>query len=553
MSTAPRWFHQIGGPNALSIWSWLITLPIGLIISSVTTSPSTADWNPLVWTAVLVAVQTLLGALMWIAAVTLLPHRARPSRPALALSVFFSLGLIRVGLLEVLDPLFGPQGSSLQSRALTNVVGGTILLALIAVLVDDYRTHSEIAGQLRRAEASLKWLVEQETATLRAADLDEIARVRSQVEARLREGDSGTEHIRRISESIVRTRSHYLAETPGLDIPVHVADARSRGEIAMSVVQGLNWPHPLALALLAELLVLASVATSWSWSVAIANAVIAGLLIAGATAIARRFIPLPRAAWARPLLIVLGMALLGLGVATLSSILVSAITSPFRPALGIASTLLVVVGLGVSAWSSVTRDRQRQREVMMTAVASEAQALERIHGEVARRRASAAEFLHGPIQGQLVASALKGDSNEEALAAVEKRFAEYSTSAARWDAGEQVDELVSAWAGVMSVRVSCSSDTWKHLRRTPLTSRLLVDTLSEALTNSVRHGTIADVDVVISTKEIDGHVRISLSVRSQGTLNRGTSKGTGLARLMDRGAQITLRQVGGHVVMSALL
>lgn len=552
MSIARRWLNQIGGPNALSIWSWLITLPIGLIVSNITTSPSSGDWNPLVWSAVLLAVHALLGGLMWIAAVTLLPHRARPSRPVLAVLVFVALGLIRVGLLEVLDPLFGPQGSTLESRLLTNVIGGTILLALIAVLVDDYRTHSEIAGQLRRAEASLKWLAEQESETLRTADLDEIGQVRAQVEAQLRDGDSGAEHIRRISESIVRTRSHYLAETPSLDIHAQTADPRSRREIAMSVVQGLAWPNPIALALLVELLALASVATSWSWSVAIANAVIAGLLIAVATTMARRLVPLPRGAWARTVVIVLGMVLLAFGVSTLSSILVSAIAAPFRPALGIAATLLVVVGLGVSLWSSVTRDRQRQREVMMTAVSDEARELERIHGEVARRRASAAEFLHGPIQGQLVASALKGDSNEEALEAVEKRFAEYSASANTWDVQEQVDELISAWAGVMSVKVTCSADTWDRLRRTPLTSRLLVDTLSEAVTNSVRHGVVSDIDVTIDITGEDSRERVRLTVSSLGTLTNGIGNGTGLARLADRGALITLEQVDERVVTQAL-
>jgi signal transduction histidine kinase len=105
----------------------------------------------------------------------------------------------------------------------------------------------------------------------------------------------------------------------------------------------------------------------------------------------------------------------------------------------------------------------------------------------------------------------------------------------------------------MSIKVTCSADTWDRLRRTPLTSRLLVDTLSEALTNSVRHGTVADVDVAIATDEIEDHVRVSLTVTSRGTLTRGTGHGTGLARLMDRGADITLSQVGDHVMMRALL
>lgn len=42
-------------------------------------------------------------------------------------------------------------------------------------------------------------------------------------------------------------------------------------------------------------------------------------------------------------------------------------------------------------------------------------------------------------------------------------------------------------------------------------------------------------------------------VASLGTLTRGNGNGTGPARLMDCGADITLRQDGGHVVMRALL
>lgn len=549
MGQARRVVNQIGGPNALSIWSWLLTLPLALVVSNLSPEPTDQDYSVLVWSTVLVAVHVVLGAVMWLAKITLLPDRPRRSRPVIALAVFVTLGAARVALLEVLDPFFGPQGTTLPSRLLTNVVGGTIILALIAVLVDDYRTHAAIERQLRQAQASLQWLAEREPEALRAADLDEIAKVRDQVEDELRGTSTGPDHIRQISESIVRAQSHYLAEGAGIDLVRRDPDKRSRSEVTGSILRGLNWPNPLALALLVELVAFPSVITGWSWSIAMANAFIAGTFIALAVAGARTFIPLPDSAWARPIVIILILAAFAVVLAFGTSVLVTAIAGPFPFASGLAVSLLVVFGLGLSTWSSVTRDRQQRRESMLAAVSDEAQEIERVYGEVARRRAAAAEFLHGPIQSQLVASALKGESNEQALEAIEKRFAEYNASTSRWDVYEQVAALIDAWADVMFIRISCPSQMWQRLQREQLTARLLVDTLSEAFTNAVRHGEVADIDVTID----DTENRVQLTVSSLGTLTNGIGNGTGLARLVDRGARITLDQVNEHVVMHALL
>lgn len=549
MNDVRRWLRQIGGPNALSIWSWLITLPLALMVGNLSPESPTREYSVLVWTAVLLAIHVLLGVVMWIAAVTLLPHRSRPSRPVVAIGVFVSLGAARAGLLEWLDPFLGPGATTLESRLFTNLVGGTVVLALIAVLVDDYRTHAAIEKQLRQAQASLQWLAEQGPQALRAADLDEIARVRDQVQRELSGGASGSQHIRQISDSIVRAQSHYLADEPSPDLVRLESSDRTPREVTVSILRGLNWPNPLGLALVVELVVLPSVLTGWSWQIAIANLLIAGSLIALATAGARRLIPLPNSAWGRPA--VMGVVLIAFGavLSIAASVLVTAIAGPFPLAVGPAVVLLVVFGLGLSTWNSVTRDRRQRRESMLAAVSDEAQEIERIHGEVTRRRAAAADFLHGPIQSQLVASALKGETNKEALESIEKRFAEYNESTTRWDVQEQVAALTDAWSDIMAIRVSCAPEMWQCLQRKQLTARLLVDTLSEAVTNAARHGEVADIDVNIE----DTDNRVRLTVSSLGTLANGIGDGTGLARLVDRGAHITLDQLDERVVMQALL
>lgn len=553
-SKAPgRWFEQIGGPNAITLWSWLLTLPLGLVVGNVSTDIET-DRSILVWSAILVAIHIFLGALMWLIWRVFLPGTPRKSRPVTAILVFVVLGLCRTVFLEVLDPIFGPEGTSLFTRLLTNVLGGAVVLALIALLVDDYRSHAEVTDKLRRVQASLQWLAEKEADTLRSADIDEITCVREQIEKQLRAGATGPENLRNISESIVRYRSHYLSEPAKFEFLPMVYERRTGRELVASLSSRIGWPNPLVLSLIVELLVFGPVATLWGGSFAFANALISTPLICGVLYLLRRWIPLPRGAVVRPLALAIWLILIGLVATAVSSSVISNLISPYPPYFGPSALLMLAVGVSLSIWKAVNVDHQKQRRAMMEAVAQEAKEVERIHGEFIRRRAAASEFLHGPIQSQLVASALKGESAEEVLQAVEKKFAEYNQiGAGTWNPKEQVLELIDAWSAVMKIDVDCSDATWNRLNREPLTSRLLVDTLSEAVTNSVRHGIPSDIKIAINSAISEGRQQLRVTVQSKGTLNGGIGSGSGLARLVDRGAELTLDQVGDHVILTAVL
>jgi anti-sigma regulatory factor (Ser/Thr protein kinase) len=108
---------------------------------------------------------------------------------------------------------------------------------------------------------------------------------------------------------------------------------------------------------------------------------------------------------------------------------------------------------------------------------------------------------------------------------------------------------MDAWADVMSIRISCPPEIWQRLQREQLTARLLVDTLSEAVTNAVRHGEVGVIDV--TNEDTDNRVR--LTVASLGTFIIGIGNGTGLARPVDRGGLVTLKQLDELVCMRALL
>ena len=80
-----------------------------------------------------------------------------------------------------------------------------------------------------------------------------------------------------------------------------------------------------------------------------------------------------------------------------------------------------------------------------------------------------------------------------------------------------------------------------------------MDTASEAVTNAVRHGQPGRIQVVVDLDPMRASGRVRITVTSHGVLTAGIGNGTGLARLMDRGADITLEQMDGRVMMRGLI
>jgi hypothetical protein len=538
-----RWLEQIGGPNAISIWSWILTLPIALAAGSIyKTTPTPTQF--LQWTAILLLTHVFFGLIMWVIAVTLLPHRMRKSRPITALTCFAFLGVARALTLQWADQTTGLLESSFVSRLMTNAIGGVLILCLIAVLVDDYQTNSEITLRLKQAQDSLKSLSERESAALQAADLDVLAQVQELLHNSLTESNTGPEKVRAVSETIVRPISHRLADRSGIDEPLEHRPRRSLISAAAEVLRSVSFPNPAILALIVEALVFGPVVANWGLSVGLANAVLGTIFIYVGVRLLQRYLSLPSSAVFRPVNVGLSLIAVALLSTLFVSSLVSWVIAPFPSTYAPAASVITITGLGLSVWSAVTLNRIKRREEMVQTVAKEMAAVEKLHGEVQRRRAAASDFLHGPIQGQLVASALKGESGEQALDAVTQRFSEYTQQPIE-SSEASVNALVTAWQGVLKINVQAEQAVWHFLDTDPVRCKLTLDALSEGITNAVRHGSPGDIDITISTDQ----GRISMTVTSSGELEAGIGNGTGLARLRDRGAEVSLESKQVCVVL----
>lgn len=536
MTTWGHALQQIGGRNAISIWSWTITIPLAVLVSS-TYVPNPSVVDVLTWTTIVLVIHCLLGGVMWVGTKTILPTTERRSRPAVALTFFGILGIARGLLLQVAQDTVGISDSIFTERMATNILGSIIVLSLIAVVVDDYRTDEAIVHRLESANAALTQLRDHEEEALRAADVDVIEEVRRRIESELQSAGTDSARVRDVADSIVRPLSHELAESAPLASLVEPTEIASRTKLGFSqAFANLRAPAPWAVVVIVELSVLGPVFARFGPLMALAN-LVAGISVIylGCWLIAR-FLPLPTSALARLFTLVPALTVVGVVGSELTSLAISQLVAPYPVPIAGATMGVVGAGVVVSLWAAINAGRRARQDAMTQAVAEEAAAVERLRSMVEKRRLQAARFLHGPIQGELVAAALKGDSPEDVREVITRRFAEYGSASTAGRSEQQVNDVIAAWSAVLDISFSADPAVWRVLDSDTERSALVIDALSEGLVNAVRHSSGRDVNVALGYAES----RVSIEIESQGATTSREAPGIGLDQLRDRGGEVHL-------------
>ncbi|WP_284983051.1 hypothetical protein [Arthrobacter sp. efr-133-TYG-118] len=159
------WARGIGGTNALSLWSWLLTLPLALTVMNMFAGSITLAGTGSVTlavegsgTAIVFLVHVLLGLL----GILLRPLiTARPSlkgRIATAFGTFAFLGACRPLLVawsaQALN--IADLSEDLWARVLINIGAALVFLSAIAMLTDSIRGHAVLEPRLRAAQAAIE-------------------------------------------------------------------------------------------------------------------------------------------------------------------------------------------------------------------------------------------------------------------------------------------------------------------------------------------------------------------------------------------------------------
>ena len=230
------WIARAFGDNAITLWSWLLTLPFAVTVMAgyeflrVGQSPYRAFF-------VALTVHVVLGGVLLAARVTVLRPGRRGIRSLTALLLFAGIGVVRPLLALWIAAQYGilVAPGDLVSRVTINVASSFVMLTLIAVVVDILREHGDVQRRLiamraaverRRVDADRR--VDElrvEFATTVARRIDTAI---GTTENELAPTDAAL-LLRRISDDIVRPMSHELFRD------AEAADAEAATDAAGSV------------------------------------------------------------------------------------------------------------------------------------------------------------------------------------------------------------------------------------------------------------------------------------------------------------------------------
>jgi signal transduction histidine kinase len=276
----------------------------------------------------------------------------------------------------------------------------------------------------------------------------------------------------------------------------------------------------------------------------------------------------------RPVALVLGYVLVGDVLVTVAS---GTAVLPGSP-----GTLLLTgvvaypaFALSVAAGQAGLRHLLEVEQALAQAV-SESRALSLAeHNRLLLARHRVARLLHADVQAQCVQAALAltrgnaGPGWSQALAGIVALLddpgrddpgpgsAPLTTGRPPTDparvptsAADQLGALLDAWRHALDVTVRAEDDVWPVLDADPARAELVLDAVSEGLTNAARHAAEPRAAVGLRTVA-QGAGRVSVQIESPGVLTgagtTGAAPGYGLGQLRSRALDLTLSQVGGVV------
>ena len=559
MRPAPAWWRALSGPWVISIWSGLVGVGFTVPSALWTASYSGLDFGTALLVEAVAAVVALV--MLWLAhALWLSPGRAGTAyRPWLALATFALVGLVRLavmfGFRAVMDI---EQPWSPFEALMTGGLYSIILLTLVAVLVDAVRRHTFAMAELEQAKETLARATETEAAQveeLQKTFAEKVLRQVQQAVTELRHGDDPRQlaaSIQEMSDRLVRVGSHDLQA--GVVVESSLASPRPRVRLAR-VLAGVSPESAVIGAVAYEAVVFTAVWRDLGVTFALLNFVlgtatlVVGNLLLGA--VARRWWP------TRGRLPILFLSYVAVGLAAVVVVQSAAsLVGESRPLwVGGAS---YAVFMTLAAIIPSMRAQQMRVEVdLAQSVATLAQELSRIRSLALGQRANLAHLMHGGVQAELTAGALaisrsveRGDPPD----AVDARMSELVSTLNRAIAGlgeslvrESLGDVLDAWRIALDLDVVVDDAASTAMKSDPDLQERVIDVVSEALTNAVRHAAARRVTLKVTSPPPD---RISVDVRHQGSLTPGAS-GQGGATLSDRCETWSLTSSGDTVRLVA--
>ncbi|MGO4653010.1 hypothetical protein AB4068_15105 [Arthrobacter sp. 2RAF22] len=576
------WARGIGGRNALSFWSWLLTVPLALTVMNMFAGSVTLAGTGSVTLAVEAsgtAVVFLVHVVLGLVGILLRPLIAAPpslkGRITTAFGTFAFLGACRPLLvawsaraLNIAD-----LSEDLWARVLINIGAALVFLSAIAMLTDSIRGHAVLERRLGAAQAAIEAQLGFDEHRLRSIRSDYVTELSKRLDTVLSVRMSATLHrseasrlLRTISDDVVRPMSHQLFHdhTP---LPPETPPPRppSRPE----PTEGL--PHliraaPIALpVLLFESLIAVRLLTEYGLLFLLVQGVVGGtILLVGNAATARTVRRI-----ASPLRRISAMTLCYAGTSALGA----SVTCLLQEAFGYAqffywSALWAypLTALTVALLRAAERQRRRHEVRLARSLNELLKLADRAHQKLLHTRRRVARILHTKLQGNLVSSALAlagtgGNDPEEDLAPQEvgdiltRAVAEAESEILGESPGQEpraassIQDLLSTWGRVLNLACDIDPGVWALCDEDPARAEAVIEVLSEGFTNAIRHGERNNVRVSMSADTQGLHISIS----SPGRLRGPVRPSVGMTTLQALCKEVALSEDGARVVLRVVL
>ncbi|MFM1964675.1 MAG: hypothetical protein RL134_400 [Actinomycetota bacterium] len=529
---------RIGGPYAVTVRGLLVIL-LPSILPNVVYDSATSGGSPLAWGLVGLAGTGIGGLVYLVLGAIFLPQRPRRSRPVTAFIVFGLAGVTRGAVIAFLS---FSTGLATQPLWTFRIVGATVLgicwFALAAIIVDAWSRNQVVIYELQARQQSASIQRAHAEATLRQvresisdALLSRMIAITSTLASVAQHG-SDPQVARRVAsemhatvKDVVRPLSHTLAlATPvvvQMGVPAESLGQRSRRWLRSVTRDALTIDpyHPMITALVVTPSAIPGAIRAYGVVPGLLGAATIGaftwvILNSARTLHARRTAPLGRWSWV-PAVVTYLLVGAACSLVPVAAQLIRGGTWIEGWASGgqVLFILTPIAALGAAVVAAEDRRRTLGERELQAAVTQAEWSTHRVQQEAWAANRLLARELHGGVQSELTAAALRLEAwsrkpDPQTLDAVldQVRHAvdrvndltSRGVEPPPVDVRRALDSICDVWISLTRIDIDLHPDVALTLEQDQAAAVTVIEVVRECLGNSIRHGRASQVTIEVA-------------------------------------------------------
>jgi signal transduction histidine kinase len=544
MTAGRQAFNRIGGPDAVTWPAFWITLVGG--VAGHLSAAGTVSASVPVRILVVLASQLAMFAILLLLRFTLLRDPARP-RPWITIGAFILAAVVRgvvlTGLLVAIGAVDEPRW---LYRIVSALLTQMVLLVVVALVVSSLRAHTRSLAALIGIQHDLADTQERIVDEVTNRNEDALARVQERLRTELTgldavQGVESVAELQRLASDVVRPMSHELAQSvPAPDAPRSFINDAHIGwqQVARQMVDRPPLRPLLAAAFMGLLMLTIAAGVTGSQGIPVTIAVFVSVLLWSTMANPILARALTRTSpWTALVLVVVS----GLVIGYLSIFAGSLFLSPTS------GGVLFIVGGGlftsgivllVALVTAILRQQQTSERELAESTEHLRRELVRLRQARWLQQMALARALHGPMQSAVTSAALRletavraGEPSGELVTDIRRELRSVVDVLDVEDMEAPSLDLALAriegtWGGICTVASDIGASARTALEGDPIAGAVIVDLMTEAISNAVRHSGAEHVELTISEGG-DGLVTLVVTNDGQSDASMSTQVGLG--------------------------